>query len=113
MSEPQEPLDLAAVNERREAALRQVFGLCGGTATFTISVPPQETDSDVLLCAALKDSMRLEVELTGARDEASELRAENERLREALNGLLNALPSATTHPAISAAVEALRGKDEQ
>lgn len=69
------PLDLPAVKERREAALRQVFGLCGGPATFTISIPSQETDSDVLLRAALEDSVRLEAELTAARDKAAELRA--------------------------------------
>lgn len=79
------PLDLPAVKERREAALRQVFGLCGGPATFTISIPSQETDSDVLLRAALEDSVRLEAELTAARNEAAELRAENERLRRVLD----------------------------
>lgn len=75
MSEHQEPLDLAAVKERREAAFRQVFELGDGAVAFTMSIPPQETDSDVLLCAALKDSVRLEAELTAARDKAAELRA--------------------------------------
>lgn len=35
------------------------------------------------------------------------LLADHDRMREALEGLLNALPSATTHPAIKAAREAL------
>lgn len=35
------------------------------------------------------------------------LEADNKRLREALQGLLDALPSATTHPAIRAAKAAL------
>lgn len=36
--------------------------------------------------------------------------AEIARLRDALQGLLNALPSATTHPAIKAARAALSGE---
>lgn len=40
------------------------------------------------------------------------LLADHDRMREALEGLLNALPSATTHPAIKAAREALKD-DEQ
>lgn len=69
------PLDLPAVKERREAALRQVFELGDGAVAFTMSIPSQETDSDVLLRAALEDSVRLEAELTAARNEAAELRA--------------------------------------
>lgn len=36
------------------------------------------------------------------------LEAENRRLRDALLGLLDVLPSATTHPAIKRAKDALR-----
>lgn len=36
-----------------------------------------------------------------------------QRLREALQGLLNALPSATTHPAIKAARAALSQEQEK
>ena len=46
------------------------------------------------------------------------LEADNKRLREALEGLLNALPSATTHPAIKAARSAVahsqgKGRDSE
>lgn len=36
------------------------------------------------------------------------LLADHDRMRDALEGLLNALPSATTHPAIKAARKALQ-----
>lgn len=40
------------------------------------------------------------------------LLAERDDLREALDGLLNALPSATTHPAVKTARTALAGADD-
>lgn len=51
-------------------------------------------------------------ELRSLRDALALARSHIGELREALEGLLNALPSATTHPAIKAARAALKEKGE-
>lgn len=63
--------DLDAIKKRRETAYEWVFAMCKGKTRFRMSIPALPDDTDVLLCAALKDSETLarEVEtLRGALD---------------------------------------------
>lgn len=55
-------LDLTAIKERREAAFEWVFAMCKGKTRFKMSIPYEETDTDAILSAALKDSETLEAE---------------------------------------------------
>lgn len=70
----------------------------------------------------MDDSLMSEIETLRShnallRGSIAQVERENDRLREALEGLLNALlnalPSATTHPAIQAARAALSTPTEQ
>ena len=70
-------LDLNAIKERRETAFEWVFAMCNGETRFKMTIPYEETDTDAILCAALKDSENLAAEVV--------------RLREALSGLYQAL----------------------
>lgn len=65
------------------------------------AVNPADVHAVLAECNALKKALIR----AGAREGA--LMGERDRLREALQGLLDALPSATTHPAIKAARAAL------
>ncbi len=73
----------------------------GETPNLVVTVSPDDAEADAqFITAADPDTIR---ELLGERD----------ALREALQGLRDALPSATTHPAIQAARAALAmGSDE-
>lgn len=75
MNDQKQALDLEAVKQRREAAFEWVFAMCKGETRFKMSIPYQETDTDALLCAALKDSENLAAEVGKLRESVASLLA--------------------------------------
>lgn len=65
-------LDLNAIKERREAAFEWVFAMCKGETRFKMSIPYEETDTDAILCAALRDSENLAAEVEKLREASGE-----------------------------------------
>lgn len=65
-------LDLNAIKERREAAYEWVFAMCEGKTRFQMSIPYEETDTDAILCAALRDSENLAAEVEKLREASGE-----------------------------------------
>lgn len=47
---------IAAMQERLEAAKQELYGLCDGSRTFTMSVPARPTDTDEVIAAAFDDA---------------------------------------------------------
>jgi hypothetical protein len=50
-----EPLDLEAVRARQKKARATVAALCGGKRKWEMSIPPQDTDTDLLIADSLSD----------------------------------------------------------
>lgn len=73
MTGQKQALDLEAVKQRRETAFEWVFAMCKGKTRFKMSIPYEETDTDAILCAALKDSETLAAEVETLREALSDL----------------------------------------
>jgi uncharacterized protein with PIN domain len=71
---------LEHIKERLTKARAELSALCHGKQ-FRMCIPLQDDDSDQLIGAALRDSMKLIAEV-------DRLREENERLRDALRGIV-------------------------
>ena len=76
MNDQKTALDLAAIKRRRETAFEWVFAMCKGETRFKMSIPYEETDTDAILCAALRDSEHLAEEVEILRAELAALRPE-------------------------------------
>lgn len=74
--EQKQALDLEAVKQRRETAFEWVFAMCKGKTRFKMSIPYEKTDTDAILCAALRDSEHLAEEVEILRAELAALHLE-------------------------------------
>lgn len=53
---PMTPFDLLAARARCEAAREEIFRLCKGTRNWTMCIPVQPDDSDIVFVNALDDT---------------------------------------------------------
>lgn len=72
--------ELDAIKKRRDTAYEWVFAMCKGKTRFRMSIPYEETDTDAILCAALKDSENLAAEVGKLRESVASLLALVEEL---------------------------------
>lgn len=61
------------IRDRRGKAETEMYRLCSGERKWTMCVPAQDDDTDVLLDQAFKDSARLEQEVYRLRGEVKRL----------------------------------------
>jgi hypothetical protein len=64
--------------ERAEKAHGEVYGLCDGSRKWRMCAPVQETDSDIVLVAALDDIPALAAAVTALSDEVEGLRGQGQ-----------------------------------
>jgi len=55
----EEPIGLDAIVARRERAMQELGDICAGRRRWTMCVPVQPDDSDILLAASLRDVLTL------------------------------------------------------
>lgn len=67
-------IDLEAIEARCEAARLEVYRLCQGATTWTMSIPVREDDTDIVLTNSLRDIPMLLAEVERLRAEVSRWR---------------------------------------
>jgi hypothetical protein len=62
------PDEIKAIKQRQIAAMHESGALTGGQRKWTLSIPVQETDSDLVIGNALNDIVRLTTEVESQRN---------------------------------------------
>lgn len=83
--------EIEAIASRRNVASTEISRVCSGERRWTMCIPVQDDDSDVVLEQALQDSQRLEKEVYRLRGAIKSVTIGMELpddVREALNAIL-------------------------
>ena len=82
-------IDLDAIRARCEAARREVNHLCQGKATWTMSIPVREDDTDVVLTDSFRDIPALVAEVERLQRRYDSLRIRFDATQRVLTRTLN------------------------
>lgn len=108
MGDPLDDAALAAIEARCEAARRMLGQVCANGARFTMSIPVQEDDFDILTGRALNDSAALLAALRRERAEVAKWYEQARRNGEALRVYMDA--AIQTGDKYQADIDALRAE---